>query len=150
MKALHLSPYLLLLTTHRSTCSCSANFISKLRLAASSLQESLSTFSYAWVEIQRPGESSGLVNYYLNRIIFSIWVLFWFIRLCLKLYNDYRSLDIWDVVDLTNLVLLSWQILNRFQWETTNTMVTTFDSYAGHDSYIDFTICLGYSNRKDY
>ena len=38
------------------------------------------------------------MNYYLNRVIFSIWVLFWFIRLCLKLYNDYRSLDIWDVV----------------------------------------------------
>ena len=56
----------------------------------------------------------------------------------MKLYNDYSSLDIWDVVDLTNLVLLSWQILNRFQWETTSTMVTTFDSYAGHDSYIDF------------
>ena len=65
-------------------------------------------FRMPGLKFKRPGESSGLVNYYLNRIIFSIWVLFWFIRLCLKLYNDYRSLDVWDVVDLTNLVLLSW------------------------------------------
>ncbi len=96
-------------------------------------------FRMPGLKFKTPGGSDSLFDYYLNRAIFSIWVLFWFTRLCLKGYHDYRSLDIWDVVDLVNLLLLTWQILNRFQWETNFTMVTTFDSYAGHpDSYMDF------------
>ena len=72
-------------------------------------------FRMPGLKFKTPGGSDSLFDYYLNRAIFSIWVLFWFTRLCLKGYHDYRSLDIWDVVDLVNLLLLTWQILNRFQ-----------------------------------
>ena len=49
------------------------------------------------------------------------------------------DMDVWDVIDLINLLLLSLQILNRFTWEQTYPIILNFEKYGNTNEYVNFS-----------
>ena len=91
-------------------------------------------FRMPGLKFMRPSDGSDNTN----RILFSLWVIFWMGMLLKKVWVNYRSLDFWDAIDLMNLLMLSFQFTNRLALETQFSIVTNFASYATTSAYVDF------------
>ena len=96
----------------------------------------------------RPGNASSQL---LLTIVFGINVFLWLIALALHGCrsagtNTGLNFDLWDYVDLINLILLAVQLLQHRKqqlqqsvlWQSSFPLVTNFAKYAGTTSYADF------------
>ena len=80
--------------------------------------------------------------------VFGINVFLWLIALlrhrCKSMGSSLDStFDLWDWVDLINLLLLALQLLQRIFLELSFPMVTEFSRYASTTSCVDFERCHG-------
>jgi hypothetical protein len=85
-------------------------------------------------QYKRPSQESDDIN----RVMFSMWVVLAFLWFIYRMVYYYKESDIWDLIDVVNLSLLTLQFLNRLAWEQTFPIVINFDSYGNTNEYVNF------------